>query len=179
MIYVLLYLVAIVAANLITARFGPAASYFNAFALIGLDLVVKDRLQDFWQHRHLLVKMGALIATGSLLSYALNRDAGSIALASFVAFGAAALVDALIYQRLRRRPWLTRSNGSNVPAAAVDSLVFPTIAFGGLNPWITLGQFVAKVAGGLVWSVVLNRYYVCGECGRTDHLHELDCSVPA
>lgn len=155
MIYVALYLVAIVAANLITTQFGPDASYFNAFFLIGLDLVVKDRLQDFWQHRHLLLKMGGLIAAGSLLSYAVNVNAGPVALASFVAFGAASLVDAFVYQGLHKRAWLTRSNGSNVPAAAVDSLIFPTIAFGGLNPWITLGQFVAKVLGGLFWSLAI------------------------
>jgi hypothetical protein len=155
--YVALYLVAIVAANLLTARFGPAASYFNAFALIGLDLVAKDKLQDAWQGRHLVVKMGALIATGSLLSYALNRNAGPIALASFVAFAAASATDGLVYQRLRTRTWMVRSNGSNIPGAAVDSIVFPTIAFGGLNPWITLGQFAAKVAGGLFWSFVIGR----------------------
>ena len=45
--------------------------------------------------------------------------------------------------------------GSNVFGALVDSLVFPTIAFGGFLPWITLGQFAAKVAGGFLWSLVL------------------------
>lgn len=155
MTYIALYLVAIVAANLTTAHFGVNASYFNAFAFIGLDLVCKDRLQDYWQHRHLFVKMAALIAAGSLLSYALNRNAGPIALASFVAFAAAASTDALVYQRLRKRDWMVRSNGSNIPAAAVDSLVFPTIAFGGILPWVTLGQFAAKVGGGLFWSLVL------------------------
>lgn len=152
--YVALYLVAIVAANLSTAALGPNASYFNAFAFIGLDLVAKDKLQDYWQGR-LLPKMGALIAGGSLLSYALNRNAGPIALASMLAFGAAAATDTVVYQRLRERAWMVRSNGSNLPAAAVDSLVFPTIAFGGLNPVITVGQFFAKVAGGFVWSWVL------------------------
>jgi hypothetical protein len=43
-----LYLTAIVAANLLTARFGPTASIYNAFALIGLDLITRDRLADFW-----------------------------------------------------------------------------------------------------------------------------------
>jgi hypothetical protein len=42
-----------------------------------------------------------------------------------------------------------------VPSAAVDSIVFPTIAFGGFLPLITLGQFAAKVAGGAVWSIIL------------------------
>ncbi len=38
----------------------------------------------------------------------------------------------------------------------VDSLVFPTIAFGGILWTITLGQFLAKVLGGYVWSLVIN-----------------------
>lgn len=50
-----------------------------------------------------------------------------------------------------------RVNGSNVPAALVDSIVFPTIAFGALLPWIVLGQFAAKVLGGFVWSLLLNQ----------------------
>jgi uncharacterized membrane protein len=114
--YIALYLVAIVAANLSTAHFGPNASYVNAFLFIGLDLVVKDRLQDAWQHRRLLVKMAALIAAGSILSYALNANAGPIAVASFVAFGAASLVDAFVYQGLRKRSWLTRSMQEAFPA---------------------------------------------------------------
>jgi hypothetical protein len=37
----------------------------------------------------------------------------------------------------------------------VDSVLFPTIAFGAFLPAIVLGQFVAKVAGGAVWSWIL------------------------
>jgi uncharacterized membrane protein len=165
MVYVALYLVAIVAANLSTSHFGVSASYFNAFAFIGLDLVAKDKLQDAWGGRWLLPKMGALIAAGSLLSWFLVREAGPIAVASFVAFGCAAAVDALVYQwaKARGMRFVERSNVSNVPAAAVDSLVFPTIAFGGLNPVITLGQFACKVAGGLVWSLILSRFRVAAD----------------
>lgn len=154
-LYTGLYLVAIVAANLTTAHFGVSASYFNAFAFIGLDLVAKDGLQDAWQGRHLVVKMALLVATGSLVSYLLNRNAGTIAVASFVAFAAALSVDAVVYQFLRKKSWLIRSNGSNIPGAAVDSIVFPTIAFGGFAWGVTLLQFACKVAGGVVWSFVI------------------------
>jgi len=154
---VVLYLGAIVAANLITARYGPGASIFNAFVLIGLDLTTRDRLHDAWHGKHLAAKMCALIAAGSLLSYGLNRNAGQIAVASFVAFALASAADALAYHGLRSRPWFQRANGSNIVGAAVDSIAFPTIAFGGLMPWVTLGQFAAKVGGGFVWSLVLRR----------------------
>lgn len=147
---------AIVLANLATATFGPSASIVNAFLFIGLDLTARDRLHDTWHGRGLLWKMAALVITGSGLSYLLNRNAGPIALASCVSFAAAATLDALVYHVLRDRARLLRINGSNVLSAAVDSLVFPTIAFGGFLPWVTLGQWLAKVAGGFVWSLILS-----------------------
>ena len=48
-------------------------------------------------------------------------------------------------------------NGSNIVGAAADSLIFPTLAFGAFLPWVVLGQFVAKVAGGALWALVLAR----------------------
>lgn len=158
MLYIGMYLVAIIAANLITAHFGPAASVFNAFALIGLDLTARDKLHDAWNGNGLVWKMGALIATGSALSWLFNRNAGMIAIASFSAFASAAIVDTLIYQVLHKRSFMVKVNGSNLFSAAVDSAVFPTLAFGGLMPLVTLGQFVAKVGGGAIWSVVLARH---------------------
>lgn len=154
---VALFLAAIVAANLITTHYGPTASIYNAFFLIGLDLTTRDRLHDFWGE-HRWPKMAALILAGSALSYLVNRDAARIAEASAIAFAASELVDALSYQAMHRRPWLERSNVSNVLSAAVDSAVFPTLAFGGTFLWgITFGQFTAKVAGGFLWSLILGR----------------------
>jgi hypothetical protein len=157
MILTSVYLGAIVTANLAVAHFGPTSSIVIAFLLVGLDLTTRDALHDRWRHRHLPVRMGALIAAGGAISYALNRDAGRIAIASCVAFTLAALVDAVAYWLLRNRPALQRSNGSNIPAALVDSILFPTIAFGVFAPAIIAGQFTAKVLGGLVWSLVLFR----------------------
>jgi len=152
-----MYLVAIVAANLTVALWGPSVTIINAFLFIGLDLSARDRLHDAWRGNGLVWKMGGLIASGGLLSYLLNHDAGPIAVASTVAFASAATVDAGVYHLLRRRPFLVRANGSNVPGAAVDSLVFPTLAFGGFLPLIVVGQFAAKVAGGFLWSLILNK----------------------
>ena len=155
MLYVIMYLGAIVAANLTVYYFGPAWSIVNAFLFIGLDLTARDRLHDVWRGKRLWPRMFALIAIGSLLSWFLNRNAGQIALASFVAFASAGVIDAIVYHFLGGYPRWLRINGSNVPSAAVDSIVFPTIAFGGFLPLITLGQFAAKVAGGAVWSIIL------------------------
>ena len=151
------YLFAIVAANLSIAAWGPSMAIVNAFVFIALDLTTRDALHDAWRGRGLAWKMGALIAAGSLLSYALNASSGRIALASFVAFAVSACLDALVYWRLAARPQLVKMNGSNLVGAAADSLLFPTLAFGVFLPWVILGQFVAKVAGGALWALVLAR----------------------
>lgn len=157
---IVLYLVAIVFANLTVAQFGPSVTIVNAFLFIGLDLSVRDYLHDRWQGKALWLKMLVLIGAGSLLSYALNINAGPIALASFVAFAAAGGADTLMYWALGERARLVKINGSNVVSAAVDSLIFPILAFGfPVLWWVVLGQFAAKVAGGFIWSLVLSRFF--------------------
>jgi uncharacterized PurR-regulated membrane protein YhhQ (DUF165 family) len=139
-------------ANLSVATFGPWITPINAFVLIGLDLALRD-----WLHVRLkALQMGGLIAATGLLTYALNPAAGMIAIASAVAFTGAAVVDWSVFAKLRGS-WLFRANGSNVAGAAVDSLLFPTIAFGALMPHIVLAQFAAKVAGGAVWAYAIKR----------------------
>lgn len=156
MIYITAYLAAVILANLSVAHFGPASTPYNAFLLIGLNLAVRDRLHDLWG-RHVARNMLLLIAAGGLISYAMNAGAGRIALASLAAFALSEALDATIYHVNKQRPYLIRSNTSNVFGAAVDSVVFPVLAFGGF-PWvIILGQFVAKVAGGFIWSLVLHK----------------------
>jgi queuosine precursor transporter len=155
--YIFIYLVSILAANLIITEFGPSMSIVTAFVLIGLDLTVRDSLHDAWKNSGLWWKMILLIGTGSALSYLLNRNAGPIALASFIAFGASGIADTITYHFLGHRTKLLRINGSNVVSSAVDSVVFPALAFGFPLMWlIMLGQFAAKVFGGGLWSIVLN-----------------------
>lgn len=152
-IAILIYAAAMTLANLSVAMWGPSVTPINAFILIGLDLALRDWLQfrlKAWQ-------MGGLIAATGALTFLLNPAAGMIAVASSAAFTAAALVDWATFTRLRGS-WLFRANGSNVAGAAVDSLIFPTIAFGALMPQIVLAQFVAKVAGGALWSALLAKF---------------------
>lgn len=147
------YAIAMTAANLTIATFGPWVSPINAFFLIGLDLALRD-----WLHVRLKVwQMGALIASTGALTFMLNPTAGHIAVASAVAFTAAALVDWITFIRLRGT-WLIKVNGSNIAGAAIDSLVFPTLAFGVLMPHIVAMQFIAKVAGGALWALVISKF---------------------
>lgn len=151
----LIYVAAIVAANLLVAHFGPWFSPINSFLLIGLDLSLRDKLHDKWDGSP--IRIGTLIATAGIVSYLLNPAAGTIAVASVAAFCAAMLVDSAVYQGLRKKPWLMRANGSNVAGAATDSLIFPTVAFGALMPEIVAMQFAAKAVGGALWSLMLMR----------------------
>lgn len=154
---IVVYLLAIVSANLLVATFGASVTIVNAFLFIGLDLVTRDALHEQWHGRNLYRNMALLIGTGSLLSALLNWQATPIAIASFVAFAAAGIADTVTYQALGERSHLFRVNGSNVIAAGVDSILFPAIAFGlPLLVPIMVGQFVAKVAGGFIWSLAIS-----------------------
>lgn len=157
-IAVIMFIGAIVAANLLVAEFGPWFSPINAFFLIGLDLSLRDALHDKWREQ--IWRMGALIATAGVLSFILNPAAGRIAVASTAAFVMASSVDALVYHRLIDAKWLVRANGSNIGGAATDSIAFPLIAFGmfpGIAAVIGL-QFAAKVGGGALWSIVIGKF---------------------
>jgi uncharacterized PurR-regulated membrane protein YhhQ (DUF165 family) len=158
-----IWLGAIIAANLISARWGADASVYNAFFLVGLAITTRDYLHDLW-HEHRVRNMEMLIIGGSALSYgasiALASDAlpselvARIALASLVAFAVAETMDALSYHALRRREWLERSNASNFVSATLDSVIFVSIAFGFTFEIVAL-QILAKVAGGLAFSLIL------------------------
>lgn len=150
---VVLYLCAIVAANLIVAAHGPWITPYIAFVFIGLDLTTRDALHEHLNGATRWFSLGVLIALGGFLSYLLNADAAKIATASVVAFVAAGLTDTIVYEALRRTDRDTRVNASNIAAAAVDSILFLYIAFGVVNG-ISFVQFVAKVAGGVVWLLI-------------------------
>ena len=159
MILVLIYLLAVMLANMLILWFGPQAAVITAFLFIGLDLSLRDKLHDLWRGGQLWWKMLALICGGSAISIVLNWDALPIALASATAFLVASFGDALVYEVLRKKRFMIRANGSNVVGSAIDSIIFPTLAFGVFMPEIVVGQFVAKFVGGFLWSLVLQNYF--------------------
>lgn len=147
------YASAMLVANLLVATFGPTITPINAFVLIGLDLALRD-----WLHVRLKVwQMGGLIISTGLLTYLLNPAAGMIAIASASSFTIAALIDWSVFSKITGT-WLRRANISNVAGAVVDSVVFPTIAFGVLLPQIVAMQFIAKVLGGTLWAYLINKF---------------------
>lgn len=146
------FLAAIVAANLTLTHFGPSWLYINAFFLIGLDFITRDRLADFWGTTRWL-KMALLIAAGGALSYWLNADARTIAIASTVSFAAAEVGEAVFYHVFRKQPWLERAPKAAIVAAAIDSIVFPTMVFGFVFT-TSFTQFAVKLGGAAFWALV-------------------------
>lgn len=157
MLFVLAYLAANVLANLSVTYFGPISTPINAFLLIAFDLVSRDTLHERWHHQHLKLKMTLLIGTGAVISYLMNQGAAQIAWASFVSFLLTGFSDTLVYHLLQHHSKLVKVNGSNIVSSAVDSIAFPTLAFGQFIPWVIIGQFAAKVFGGYIWSLILFR----------------------
>ena len=149
MIFVLIfaYAIAMTLANLSIAYFGIWVSPINAFLFIGMDLALRDVLHEKLNRLQML---GLIVASG-LITYTLNNDAGVIAVASATSFVLAAFFDYIVFS-VAKGSWFVRSNKSNIAGAAVDSVAFPTIAFGSLMPEIIALQFAAKIAGGFVWS---------------------------
>lgn len=163
MIYVAIYLLAIVDANLLIAWLGPSYMPIVGFLFIGLDFTSRDKIHDVWNGRGLVWKMGLLIASGSLITYLLNRNAGQIAVASFAAFAFAALLDTFFYHLMLDDDYIKRVNTSNFIASIADSFVFPTIAFGGFMPLAIFLQLVAKIGGGFLWSLILQNRKRAGQ----------------
>lgn len=153
-ILVAIYIAAMVVANTLVWWLGPWWSPFNSFLLIGLDLTLRDVMHE----RFTRWQLAGVIVVGGLITWVVNPGAAHIAIASATAFIFAAMADWAVYTMLRDRPWLVRSNGSNVVGAAVDSVIFPTLAFGSFMPLIIALQFAAKVGGGAVWSLVMRPF---------------------
>ena len=187
-----MYLGAIVIANLVVAKWGLETVadlggaigkiqvvFFTSLILIGLDLTSRDFLHEMWKE-DLWENMMKLIVGGSLLSLVVNLflkiigwDGApwdivkAIALASTCAFFCAGVADTYIYQLLGDKERILRINGSNVVSGFVDSLVFPTLAWGVFLPmflgigmdigsavnWnITAQMTAAKIIGGFIWA---------------------------
>lgn len=144
---ILIYIAAITLANISAATFGPQITPLNSFLFIGLDLALRNWLGANYKAHQMI----ALIAAAAGVSYLLNPAAGAIATASAVSFSAAALVDWAVFKTTSGE-WIKRCLFGVTAGALVDSILFPTLAFGGLMPTIVAMQFAAKVSGGSLWA---------------------------
>ena len=139
-----LYLLTVVLANWLTARYGFVPVGFGLAATAGtyaagMAFVARDAVQDAAGRA---AALGVLVA-GAALSWLLASP--QLAIASFVAFAISELLDMVIYTPLRRRGYVRAALASNVAGSITDTLIFLWLAGFGLAPIVILGQLVGKV----------------------------------
>jgi uncharacterized PurR-regulated membrane protein YhhQ (DUF165 family) len=144
------YVGAIVAANVLTQRYGlvpvgfglvaTAGTYAAGFALLARDFV------------HRFAGLGWVlggILVGITISWFMASPA--LALASAAAFGIAELADLLVYLWSRPRGVIHAAGWSNVVSAPIDTVVFLWIAGFPLTWPVLAGQLVGK----LLWATAV------------------------
>lgn len=159
---ILIYILTIITANGLVTEFGQVALLFTAFILIPFDLVVRDLLQDRWMLKNSLelrLRMAVLILGGSLISYWTTIASTKIAMASMAAFVLTGTIDAITYQWMAKRGRLFRINLATIIGAFTDSLVFASLAFDNVDYVLVVSQAGIKILGGVVWSLILYRYF--------------------
>lgn len=152
-IAIAIYAAAMTIANVLIGQLGPWISPVSSFFLIGLTLSLRDWLHVRMKPWQMLV----LICVSGALTYLLNPALKQIAIASAASFTLAAIADWITFANISG-VWLKRSNVSNTVGSAVDSIVFPTMAFGVLMPDVIAAQFAAKMMGGFVWSYAIHKF---------------------
>jgi len=161
MIRIAIYLLSIILANVITARFAPLElgpliiPYGTLF--IGLTLVMRDMVQNrFGRFKTYILIVIALIL--SALSSFLLGDELWVVFASTLSFIISETADTEIYTRFKL-PFVRRVLYSGVVAGFLDSSVFVIIGIGPLGlqfvpwaliPYAILGQWSAKVVMQLI-----------------------------
>jgi len=155
---ILLYLLAIVVADLLVTKFGVNILPITSFFIIPFDLVLRDVLHDRWRITGgLPIKMAGLVLSGSIISYLINSESKNVAKGSFFAFVCAGLIAYTVYEILKRKPKRVKMNVANFFSAFTDSLVFQVVAFGSVSYKIVFIQWVLKFIGGFFWVLIFTR----------------------
>ena len=161
MIRIAIYLLSIILANVITARFAPfeigplIIPYGTLF--IGLTLVMRDMVQNRFGRLRTYILIGIALILSALSSYLLGDELW-VVFASTLSFIISETADTEIYTRFKV-PFVRRVLYSGVVAGFLDSSVFVIIGIGPLGlqfvpwelvPYAILGQWIAKVVMQLV-----------------------------
>lgn len=152
-----LYLLLIVATNLITAKYNPI-SLFDGVLIIPVGSLFAGGvfvLRDLVQMKHGKEKTYTLILLATILSSAmtiLNGDVAYIATASAVAFFVSESVDTEIFSHVRRS-FAARVLLSGIVGGVLDSAIFVIVGLSPLGanmlpwalvPFAVMGQVAAK-----------------------------------
>ncbi|MEI3598151.1 MULTISPECIES: VUT family protein [Oceanobacillus] len=156
-----IYLLSIILANVITARFaplelGPLIIPYGTL-LIGLTLVMRDMVQNRFGRLRTYLLIGLALLLSALSSYLIG-DPLWVVFASTLSFIISETADTEIYTRFKL-PFVKRVMYSGIVAGFLDSAIFVIIGIGPLGlefvpwnlvPYAILGQWVAKVVMQLV-----------------------------
>lgn len=156
MIRITIYLLSIILANVITARFaplelGPLIIPYGTL-LIGVTLVMRDMVQNRFGRLRTYLLIGLALLLSALSSYLLG-DPLWVVFASTVSFIISETADTEIYTRFKL-PFVKRVMYSGILAGFLDSAIFVIIGIGPLGlefvpwnlvPYAILGQWIAKV----------------------------------
>lgn len=164
---VFLYLVSIIAANVVTAAFAPLQ--FGVFIvpmgtlLIGATFIFRDLVQNMYGRGKTYLFIGTALMLSAIASFILG-DTLLIVMASALSFAAAETTDTEIYTRLRL-PMSWRVFYSGLVGGLLDSIIFVVIGLSpiGANflPWeavpaAILGQVIVKTVIQAVGAMLLN-----------------------
>lgn len=151
---VCVFVAAICLANLVvwvSGAWAPWVSLACGLVLVGLDMVIKDTLQDRWGVSWRLLLM---IAGGGVAGF-LAPGSARICAASVAAFTVSVLVDVAVFAALAHSP--RRYVVSNAASALVDSSLFLWLGLGVFG-WPVLAQTITKIAGAALWQRLLSRH---------------------
>lgn len=146
-----LYLLAFILSNFIVLWFGASGLIVTALFLIPFDFVMRCFFHENWKGKQLIIKLGLLVITASLITYIINVESKNIALGSSLGFISAQIVAGIFYQKFISKSFFFKVNGSDAIGIFVDSFMFQLIAFQSINYNITITQFILKIIGGLFW----------------------------
>lgn len=180
---IIIYLLSIILANVITAKFAPLdlglfiIPYGTLF--IGLTLVMRDMVQNIYGRTKTYMWIAVALVLSALTSHLLGDELW-VVFASTLSFIISETTDTEIYTRFKL-PFVKRVMYSGIVAGFFDSSVFVIIGIGPLGlgyvpwqlvPYAVAGQWFAKaimqfiVAGGIRKVVIDMGIY---EPNITDH----------
>lgn len=174
MLRILLYLLSIVIANVVTARFAPL--HFGIFIVpmgtlfVGATFIFRDLVQNKYGRRKTYLFIFTALVLSALASYLLG-DTLMIVAASAVSFVIAETADTEIYSRLKL-PMAWRVFYSGIVGGFLDSAVFVIIGLSplgaGFMPWEAVpaaiaGQVIVKTVIQMMGALVLNQVLVIKE----------------
>lgn len=149
------YLIAFILANFIVLYFGANGLIFTALFLIPFDFVMRCLFHETWKGKELILKLGSLVIAASLITFLINKSALNIALGSSFGFISAQIFAGIFYQFFIKKSYFIKVNGSDAIGILIDSLVFQLVAFHTIDLYVSAGQFILKIVGGLFWYWVI------------------------